>query len=444
MADPSRPDQAARGRIGGELGSTLFVEAGAGSGKTAELVNRVVALVTSGQVELGSIAAITFTDKAATELRDRLRQESERGADGDRDGETDDRCRQALEQLDGSAIGTLHSFAQRILSEHPIEAGLPPRVEVVDEVSSEVAFGRRWVIFHDRLLADTGHQRTILLLAACGIRFDALKFLARTFNDNWDLVAERIGATAPEPPDARTLVGAVLDELDQIQAEPCADPDDAFRIGLDEIAHYAAGLRRLTDELDLLEALPGGPQPAPSFKLGNKGRQASFPADLGELRSRVREAGERLEAIRLEVANACVTNLGCALREFTLEAAEERRRHGQLEFHDLLVLRPRPAAGHRVGTERAGAAPRAIPAAPPRRVPGHRPHPDRTGRPDRRRPPRPPRGWGPRLERASGRARAGCSSSATPSSRSTGSGAPTSRCSWPPPPDSARTVVPSS
>ena len=186
-------DRAARGRISGELGSTLFVEAGAGSGKTTELVDRVVALVTSGEVELASIAAITFTDKAATELRDRLRQNFEREAVGDPDGDPGDRCRSALEQLDGSAIGTLHSFAQRILSEHPIEAGLPPRVEVVDEVSSEVAFGRRWAIFRDRLLADRSCERTILLLSACGIRLDALRVLARTFNDNWDLVAERVG-----------------------------------------------------------------------------------------------------------------------------------------------------------------------------------------------------------------------------------------------------------
>jgi ATP-dependent helicase/nuclease subunit A len=337
MAEPSAPDQAARQRIAGELGSTLFVEAGAGSGKTKALITRARALVTSGEVELGSIAAITFTDKAASELRDRLRQEFERAAESDPDGDTGDRCRKALEQLDGSAIGTLHSFAQRILSEHPIEAGLPPRVEVVDEVSSEVAFGRRWAIFRDSLLADPNRQRTILLLSACGIRFESLKVLARAFNDNWDLVAERVAATAAAPPDAKELVGTILDELDQICAEPSADPGDALRLGLDEIADYAAGLRLLTDELDLLEALPGGTHQPPSFKLGNKGRQASFTSDLKELRSRVREAGERLEAVRLEVANACVEDLGCALREFTLDAADERRRQGQLEFHDLLV-----------------------------------------------------------------------------------------------------------
>src|SRR5690606_14223731 len=58
------PDEPARQRIAADLGSTLFVEAGAGSGKTTALVGRIVALVTSGEVELGEIAAITFTEKA--------------------------------------------------------------------------------------------------------------------------------------------------------------------------------------------------------------------------------------------------------------------------------------------------------------------------------------------------------------------------------------------
>jgi ATP-dependent helicase/nuclease subunit A len=61
----------------------LFVEAGAGSGKTTALVTRVVALVTSGAAELANVAAITFTDKAAGELRDRVRPALEQAADAD-------------------------------------------------------------------------------------------------------------------------------------------------------------------------------------------------------------------------------------------------------------------------------------------------------------------------------------------------------------------------
>src|ERR1700733_9452621 len=58
------PDQAGRDRITRDLETTLFVEAGAGSGKTSALVNRVVALVKDGRTHLNRIAAITFTEKA--------------------------------------------------------------------------------------------------------------------------------------------------------------------------------------------------------------------------------------------------------------------------------------------------------------------------------------------------------------------------------------------
>src|ERR1700689_4364022 len=113
---PPAPDQAARQRITKDLETTLFVEAGAGSGKTSALVDRVLALVTSGRAELRDVAAITFTEKAGAELRDRIRRELEKREEGDPGGETGDRCRAALDQLDGAAIGTLHAFAQRLLT----------------------------------------------------------------------------------------------------------------------------------------------------------------------------------------------------------------------------------------------------------------------------------------------------------------------------------------
>jgi hypothetical protein len=64
------PDEAERRRIRSDLGATLFVEAGAGAGKTSSLVGRIVNLVRSG-VPITAIAAITFTEKAAAELRSR-------------------------------------------------------------------------------------------------------------------------------------------------------------------------------------------------------------------------------------------------------------------------------------------------------------------------------------------------------------------------------------
>src|SRR5688572_1338186 len=103
-------DAMARGAVRDDLDHTLFLEAGAGSGKTTSLVERFVALVESG-IPADRIAAITFTERAARELSDRVRQALERAGH-----------HAALDLLDRAAIGTLHAFAQRILNEHPIEA----------------------------------------------------------------------------------------------------------------------------------------------------------------------------------------------------------------------------------------------------------------------------------------------------------------------------------
>ncbi len=336
---PPAPDQAARDRITTELDSTLFVEAGAGSGKTSALVNRVLALVMTGHVELRRIAAITFTEKAGAELRDRIRAALEKKAEAEPDTEEGVRCRDALEQLDGAAIGTLHAFAQRLLSEHPVEAGLPPRVEVLDEVSSSVAFESRWSTFRDELLADPALERSVLLLLAAGVKPSALQALAQAFDDNWDLVQERVPVQAPDPAPVHRLVHGALSAIRDVCAEPCRDPEDKLRLHLDEIAHRMRALETIDDEQDLLEAIGQQANPKlPSFRVGGKGKKTSWDCDLGELRARIREAGDGLAAVCAEVANACAHRLGSAIRTFTLESASARQREGQLEFHDLLVL----------------------------------------------------------------------------------------------------------
>lgn len=330
------PDQSARDRIAHDLGATLFVEAGAGSGKTRSLVARVISLVESGTTELRSIAAITFTEKAGAELRDRLRRELQERATACDDPEAAQRCHDALDQLDSAAIGTLHSFAQRLLSENPIEAGLPPRVEVLDEVSSSVEFERRWGSFRDQLFEDRTMERALLYFDAAGVKLTALDVLAAAFGDNWDLVDEQVDDDAPEPPSIAVPLAVALDELSEVCGERahCTDPDDRLRVRLEELEEAVSAIRAMPDELDRLAAI--GPSGGMNFKVGI-GRQGNWP-DIGSVRRRVIEAGTQIARVRDDVMKAAARRLGVAIRRFTLEAAEERRRAGRLEFHDLLVM----------------------------------------------------------------------------------------------------------
>ena len=153
MPDQPRPPRPGdRDRIVDALDETLFVEAGAGSGKTTALVDPVVALVTSGAVELAAIAAITFTEKAAAELRDRIR----RALRSERRRTTTDAVA-AVPPRSTSSTGR-HRHAPLLRPADPVGAphrGRPAaRVEVLDEVSSGVEYERRWSAFREELLAD--------------------------------------------------------------------------------------------------------------------------------------------------------------------------------------------------------------------------------------------------------------------------------------------------
>src|SRR5688572_32045699 len=71
------PDQSARDRIVGALDRNLLVEAGAGSGKTTAMVERLVALILTGAATIDQVVAVTFTRKAAAELRERFQERLE-------------------------------------------------------------------------------------------------------------------------------------------------------------------------------------------------------------------------------------------------------------------------------------------------------------------------------------------------------------------------------
>ena len=127
-------DVHARERIARDLDTSFLVEAGAGSGKTTSLVGRMVALVARG-TKVEQIAAVTFTRKAATELRERFEVALETCVrDSERGSEAHARHERALHDLDRAFLGTIHSFCGRLLREHPLELALDPNFsEVTDE-----------------------------------------------------------------------------------------------------------------------------------------------------------------------------------------------------------------------------------------------------------------------------------------------------------------------
>ena len=189
MTTPS--DQPARDAIVERLDENIVVEAGAGTGKTTSLVERVVALVTTGRASMGGIAAITFTEAAAAELRSRIGETLERvGSDPDREHVERERCVRAVGDLDQSAIQTLHSFAASLLRERPLEASLPPGFNVRDPIEAEVAFERKWSERLDATLDDPVAQEALRPALEEGMTLRHIREIAVSFNTNYDLLAD--------------------------------------------------------------------------------------------------------------------------------------------------------------------------------------------------------------------------------------------------------------
>ena len=137
------PDTADREAAVRERQRNVLIDAGAGTGKTTILVARLVELVApcdddAPAISIDRIAAVTFTRKAAGELRLRAREKLlGMLAAPEHSPIRRQRLREALGGLDAAALGTIHGFADRLLRLHPMEAGISPRYEICEDEDIE-------------------------------------------------------------------------------------------------------------------------------------------------------------------------------------------------------------------------------------------------------------------------------------------------------------------
>ena len=335
-------DEKARRVIADHLDDTLFVEASAGTGKTASLVGRVVGLVRTGEAKLDGIAAITFTEAAAAELRDRVRGGLEAAAVGAGSEEERALCAKGVGDLDQASIQTLHSFAAALLHERPLEAGLPPAFETSDEIVAGLRFGDAWTEWLDEMLElDSPLASQLGLALTLGVTLAQLRDVALAFHRNY---ADLEGATFG-PPAVTSSVW--VDELRAAGAE--MERLCVYSQLMDDDLLYQHVQVRLREIRRLEEEEPGSPAAYRQLsrvlplRFG-RGRQADWDTDpdTGEnacksLKALLVETQEVTEAaLELALGEAMAPILD-ALREFALGYAERRRAEGRAEFHDLLV-----------------------------------------------------------------------------------------------------------
>jgi ATP-dependent helicase/nuclease subunit A len=131
---------------------TVFVSAGAGTGKTMVLVERFARAVCDAGMDAESILVLTYTEKAAGELRTRIRA---RLVDAGRP--------ELARDLDGAWISTIHGFCHRLLRAHPFAAGLDPRFRVLDDSQGRVLRSEAFDAALERFTADEQDDRLRLL-----------------------------------------------------------------------------------------------------------------------------------------------------------------------------------------------------------------------------------------------------------------------------------------
>ena len=205
------PDQAARHRIVEDLERNLLVEAGAGSGKTTSLVERMVALVRSRACTVDRIAAVTFTRKAAAELRQKFQVKLEAVAARLAPVRPEHAVLQkAIRDIDRAFLGTIHAFCAKLLRERPLEAGLDPGFREVQESEADRMHRRFWVEFLERMATD-GDPR-LGELERLGIQPDRLEDAFRELVENPDV---DFGFEPLDPPDPEAMrrVRARFEEL---------------------------------------------------------------------------------------------------------------------------------------------------------------------------------------------------------------------------------------
>ena len=348
-------------RVDRESAATTFdrnvvVVAGAGTGKTTLLVNRLVYLLIKepAPVPITQIVALTFTNKAATEMKVRLRerlailarQESDpmRLNDGgavsfrdlqERYGLSADaiaaRARAALNDIEKAQIGTLHSFAAHLLRLHPLESGVDPDFKEDDGLRFEEQFTAAWDCWLDQELSRAGPHHHLWRSILSSTTLQAVRTLARFLcSELIDLgtLQQQLASTAVTPAVSRWIqhMGDRAEQLLKMYDRP-------KRRKVEQMLAATVSLMRLVGE----KGLPGRQDVATT-------EREWLDKDLGSAvggweKSDFKEAAALIQTAQqlLSVDHAFLNDLLTLLIPLVRNIRETFARQGWLSFDGLLA-----------------------------------------------------------------------------------------------------------
>jgi len=337
-----------------DLERSFAVEAGAGTGKTTILVERILNLVGEKHCPIDRIAAITFTKLSAGELSDRVRMGLEkRIAEAEKSGVPGRAAvyRRALGDFDAAQISTIHSFCGAILRKWPGEAEVDPGFRPQEEGDDkDLPFGRAW----DRWIAEVSEDssrpeaRGLLAGLRAGVDISRFRDVLLVLAGRRELLSDFLSAPPVNPPfhfaeEFRNL----HDELGNLLMTDCKEADDLLASALLSGLEASAPLLALPNER-LLFTLFRTASPVPvKLSGGKKDNWRGGKAQVDDLKIRVKAfrrtakkedfvAGGWRDRFDRAMGDWVISGLRPSIARFFEAFDEEKDREGILDFGDLL------------------------------------------------------------------------------------------------------------
>ena len=379
---PVLRDQQDRDLIRFSLDDTIVVEAAAGTGKTTELVQRILRVLSTGRARIEQVVAVTFTEKAAGELKLRIRKELESLRQRSTEPQVHMNLTDAIQRLEEAHVSTIHGFCADLLRERPVEACIDPVFDVLTEPKANRLFDEAFQAWlHEQLENPPEGLRRALRRSVWSRDgrgsddgpVDRIRRAARELAEWRDFT----GTWRREPFDRDAELNAVilrLHELAAITASPNSTRDPLFTdtVPARELSRDIQTAERFdAADPDGWEARLMDLANNRDFRRARKGRDRMFSpsSTREEVWARFAALGDALDRFQTAADADLAALLHEELRDVVLGYERLKQRAGALDFVDLL-LRARDLLVKHPSSTRGVPGPLRVPVRG--RVPGYR------------------------------------------------------------------------
>lgn len=342
-----------------DLANNYIVEAAAGTGKTTLLIDRIINLIAVEKAAPDEVVAITFTERAAAELKTKLQDElgkaleraDARGVNKARAGtkieardaaepkpaaEERDHLAEALWAFERMQVTTIHSFCAALLRERPVEAGIDPNFEVADALRASLIADETW---EDWLAREMDEDDPVLRRAVLlGVTLEHMYNLAQAMVRNRDMLDH-----LPEPlPLGKTLKDIVkefrqtVEALQSLKELYCRNPNDKAAQAIGPLLGILGTLNNAEKEGGLEKVFLDGLDLHWQKNCGAKGKWES-EGILEEVRFRLEHLRELETRALNSIHHNALADLAKKLTGYVEAYEKAKDREEALDFQDLLI-----------------------------------------------------------------------------------------------------------